>query len=79
MSEINRRVTELVCDVLGTDNFAVGPSTPRDAITQWDSLKHIQVILAIEDEFGIEFSDVEIATSRSIDDLLNLIARKVDK
>lgn len=77
MNEIEQRAMELVCRVLGTDRSSLNASMPRDAIAQWDSLKHIQVILALEDEFSVEFTDVEIANSRSVDELADLIARKV--
>jgi len=49
---------------------------PRSAITEWDSLKHIELLLAIEEEFSVEFSDFEIAKLQSINELIALVAHK---
>jgi acyl carrier protein len=77
MSSMKDRVANLIARVLGVDASAVASSLPRGEIAEWDSLKHIQVILAVEEEFLVEFSDSEIADARCIDDLVDLVARKV--
>ena len=35
----------------------------RDTISQWDSLKQIHLVMALEEEFGIEFDDEEVAAA----------------
>lgn len=46
-----------------TLNFPAGQinesSSPR-TIPQWDSLKQMQIMLAVEDEFGVQFADDDI-------------------
>lgn len=53
---INVLATVLKCEV---DNL-----TSHDTLAQWDSLKHIEVIFAVEDELNIQFSE-EILPSLS--------------
>ncbi len=51
-------------------------SSPED-IERWDSLRHMQLILAIEDEFGVTFSDDDIPnllTLRAIEDTVGQLA-----
>lgn len=38
----------------------------REALAQWDSLKHIEIVFAIEDELGIQFSEAELAELDSV-------------
>ena len=51
-------------------------SSPED-IERWDSLRHMQLILAIEDEFGVTFSDDDIPnllTLRAIEETVGQLA-----
>jgi acyl carrier protein len=54
----------LKCDVSLDSN--------RKTVEQWDSLKHIEIIFALEDELGMEFSEEEIAE-------LNCVIRIVER
>lgn len=35
----------------------IGDESTPETIERWDSLKHMQLIMALEDEYGIQFSD----------------------
>ncbi len=53
-----------------------GESSP-ESVERWDSLKHMQLILAIEDEFDITFSDDDIPnllSTRAIEDSVRQLA-----
>ena len=51
----------------------------RDTILQWDSLKHIHLVMALEEEFGIEFDDEEVAALSSAKAILDSINGKQDE
>jgi acyl carrier protein len=57
------RVCSIVSAVI---KVAVDANTARSNTPQWDSLKHIEVMFAIEDEFGVQFSEEELASLTSI-------------
>jgi len=44
----------LFSDILGVEGFT--PATSMEEVQEWDSLKHIQLLMAIEDAFGIEIA-----------------------
>ena len=50
--------------------------TSRTSLEAWDSLKHMYLMLALEEDFGIEFSDAEIASLASASALLETIIAK---
>lgn len=52
-------------------------ATERESVDEWDSLKHMHLMLALEEEFEIEFSDDELADLRSAGALLDSIAAKL--
>lgn len=64
---------ELVCDVIGADCDAVDSDTPREEVGEWDSLNHLRVITAVEQEFGITFLMDEIESIDCINRLEDLI------
>ena len=64
---INRKLSKIFNDILSVKEFKL--SLTMDKIEEWDSLKHIQLLLAIDDAFGIEiqFEDaIEMITGKSI-------------
>jgi acyl carrier protein len=53
------RIYQLVSDVFGVPVGAITTDSSSDTIETWDSLSHINLILAIESEFGISLSPEE--------------------
>lgn len=62
MSEI----LEIIGRELKTDAAGLTPETGLADIALWDSLKHMDLIAALEDRFGIEFTGDEIAEMLSV-------------
>jgi acyl carrier protein len=54
----------------------ISPDVSRKNFATWDSLKHMNLMLALEDEFQIEFSDREIAEIDSLAALVNCVRAK---
>jgi acyl carrier protein len=59
------RLKQVVADVLEADVAAIGPDFNMDTVEQWDSLRHMTLVLAIEDEFGISIPDEDAANITS--------------
>ncbi len=62
----------------------IGPVPPQDLASAglgstagWDSLRHIKVILEVEQELGISFTSTEIEATRQYSGLETLVARKL--
>lgn len=65
------RVKKIMVAVLGVDVEAINDDSSSDDIASWDSLRHINLIVALEQEFDISFLDEEVASLTSVR-LLNL-------
>jgi len=50
----------------------VAPDSSRRNIPKWDSLKHIEIIFAVEDELDIQFSEEELARLDSVASITDL-------
>ncbi len=55
---------------------AISANASRETVAEWDSLRHMHLMLALEEEFGIEFDDGELADLSTVQTLLGAIAAK---
>jgi acyl carrier protein len=69
VEQIEEGVAEIVSLTLGRP-VAPGEPLTRDDEPKWDSLKHIEIIFAVEGAFGVAFSPEEIGEVRSVADLV---------
>lgn len=74
---VDESVVAAVCDVLadvfGVPRAELGEATSRDDIPEWDSVGHLNLMLALEEAFGVTFSVDEMAELVSVE----AIAKKV--
>ena len=75
--EILKQVNEVFKDVLDNDSIVIKESTTADDIEEWDSLSHIQLIVAIEKHFKIRFATSEITSYRNVGEMCEGIRKKL--
>jgi acyl carrier protein len=61
-SEIEAQARELVLRILGVPAPSQGRALLRADVPEWDSLKHMEIVFALEDRFGIQFDESEFPT-----------------
>ena len=71
--EIYERLNEVFRDVFGDDDITVDDDTTADKIEGWDSLRHITLLAAIEDEFDIEFSMGQTVKMKNVGEMVDYI------
>ncbi len=54
------KLVSTVADVLQIPPESVQETTSMENCSQWDSLRHFSLILAVEDAFGVQFSSEDI-------------------
>jgi len=69
-------VTRVLADVLGVDPRQIRPDSSPDTIEGWDSVQHLNLIIAVEQEFGVRFAPAEIEDAVTIKAIAELIERK---
>ncbi|MBF0594180.1 MAG: acyl carrier protein [Candidatus Omnitrophica bacterium] len=50
------RLKQVLADVFGIDVRQIGSATSVDTVKEWDSLKHLNLVLALEQQFDITFT-----------------------
>jgi acyl carrier protein len=71
------KLKKLLSVLLGVDQEKINNDTSNKTINEWDSLKQMNIIVAIEEEFDIQFSEEESILSDSYVALLQLIQKKI--
>lgn len=60
------RLSGVMASVFGIDAAAVSDTDSPTTLPQWDSVGHLELMLAIEAEFGFQFSTDEIASLTNV-------------
>jgi acyl carrier protein len=72
----SERFFQVFLSVLDVGRESLTPQSSRDSLEEWDSVKHMHVMLALEEEFKIEFTDDEIANLANVEDLMRVMSAK---
>lgn len=75
--EIFERLNPVFRDVFDDDGITVTDSTTAADIDGWDSLMHITLLSAVEDEFGVSFSMKEVVKMKNVGDMVDIIEDEV--
>ncbi len=76
-SEIFKKVNEIFCDELDNDDIVLTDETTADDVEEWDSLSHVQLIVAIEKAFGIKFTSNEILSWNNVGELIDSLEKRL--
>lgn len=74
--EIFEKLNEIFRNVLDNDEIEVGETTRADDIEEWDSLSHIQMIVAIEKTFKLKFNSREVMKWDNVGEMVDTIMKK---
>jgi acyl carrier protein len=75
-SEIVTQLTPIFRDVFNDDALVVTDSMTAADVPGWDSLSNINMIIAVENAFGVKFSIKDVRSLKNVGELLDLIKKK---
>jgi acyl carrier protein len=72
------RVRRVVADIFDLELEQVTESSSPETTEAWDSLQHLNLVLALEQSFGVAFTTEEINQMLSVGEIVNVLRKKAD-
>lgn len=66
---VDHKLEQVFRDVLDDDDLTLSDDMTAADVEAWDSLAHINVMFAVESEFGLQFSDEQFTSFQSVGEL----------
>ncbi|CCI37396.1 MAG: acyl carrier protein [Microcystis aeruginosa L211-07] len=75
--DVVEQVREIVSDIFQIAIEQVNLDSSPETIEAWESIQHLNLVLALEQEFGVSFSPEEMATMLSVEAISQLVSEKM--
>lgn len=75
--EAFEKLNEVFADVFDDEDIEVNEDTTADDIEEWDSLEHINLVVAVENAFGIKFNMGEVNSFKDVGAMVDVILERV--
>lgn len=78
MSEsVAEKIREIAAEIFGLSPDQVTDAMSPQTVSDWDSVQHLNLVLAVESRLGVRFEPREIEQMRSIADVIRITAGHV--
>jgi acyl carrier protein len=74
---VSDKLRSVILKELELEDFPIDEKTTAPMVPGWDSLRHIRVICAIEESYGIRFGTLEVLRLKNVGDLQSLVDSKL--
>ena len=77
--EIYEKITAIFREEFDDDSLVIVDKTNSSDIEDWDSLAHVDLVMAMEEEFQLKFNIKEVGKLANVGEMVDLIMRKLDE
>jgi acyl carrier protein len=78
-NNVYNRVTAVFRDIFDLPDLEISTSDTAHSIKGWDSLTHVRLIVALEEEFELEFEPEKIMELRSVGELIEAVTEEMSQ
>lgn len=76
-STILEQIRTMASDLFGVPRDRISAASTSETIEAWDSIQHLNLVLALEEKFGVQLSPEEIEQMKSIGEVTKLMEGKL--
>ncbi len=71
--EVYERLNKVFQEVFDDDSITVNDDTTSDDIEDWDSFEHINLVVAVEEEFSFKIPMGKVVTMKNVGEMVDII------
>ena len=75
-NEVLKKLNVIFRDVFDDDSIVINDRTTSNDIEEWDSIEHINLIGAVEDEFSMRFKMKEVSVMKNVGEMVDIICER---
>ena len=76
---MEEKLKKVMADIFEVSSDQINESSSIDNTDNWDSLKHMKLIITLEESFSIKFKDEEIIEMTNYSTIKKILKRKIKK
>lgn len=76
-NDILKQFSTIFIDILDNDKIVILEATTANDVEEWDSLSHIQLVVAVEKHFNVRFTSKEIQGWNNVGEMIDSTINKV--
>ena len=73
---ILKKISEVLADIIDADAIELKEQDSPQTVEDWDSLAHFQMVMEIQNEYGVKFTAAEIQGWKNVGDIIDSIVSK---
>jgi|TARA_B100001971_G_C17823211_1_gene349984 acyl carrier protein len=70
--DIQEKVIQVLVNVFQVSPSKISTKTTSDDVEKWDSMNHINMILVLEQEFGIRYDEEQVVSMLSVEEIIDV-------
>ena len=74
---MEKKIILIISSILGVESSKIKLQSSSDDFEEWDSIRHMNLIVALEEEFDVEFTDSEIPELAQVKIIIDIISAKL--
>jgi acyl carrier protein len=71
------QIRSIASDLFGIPIDKITAASTPETIETWDSIQHLNLVLALEEKFGVQLSPEEIEQLKSIGEVIEIVESKL--
>lgn len=71
--EVYERLNKVFQDVFDDETIEVDDETTADDVDEWDSFEHINLVVAVEEEFSFKIPMGKVVTMKNVGEMVDII------
>ena len=70
-------IRNTLADILDNPSLQLSEETMAEQVEDWDSINHVKLLIAIENELSLRFATTEIEDLKNVGALIDLLEKKL--